>query len=123
MKITRRKFLYQSVIGALGLAIAPGILAATAKKAPAAVRTNPLFTGALGRYEGVNIVHTPGSGMMPYDDRMFLSQVRDAHKYGSGWSKIKPVKIEGKDYYIGELERVAFNDLFRRGQPASKRRG
>lgn len=65
MKITRRKFLIQSSIGALGLALAPGLLKATAGKAPAAAGTNPLFTGALGRYEGVNIIESiPGPPMV-----------------------------------------------------------
>ena len=113
MKITRRKFLKQIGIGAAAAVMAPSVLVAAAEKAPAAAYPNPLFTGALGQYDGVHI----------YEDKLSLSQIEDAQRWGSAWSKIKPVKIDGTDYYVCTAERIPFDELYRPGGRQSKRRG
>ena len=69
MKITRRKFISQTLIAAAAIVVGPGLIPA-AGKAPAAARVNPLFSGELGRYEGFSVVHSINT---PMDDFKFLA--------------------------------------------------
>lgn len=93
MKIDRRTFLKQSLVGALGLALAPAALVQAAPK-PAAV--NPLFTGALGRYEGVRI----------YGSEIVEPLASDLKIYGSAAVKFDP---EGYGVWI------PMKDMIRQG--------
>ena len=80
MNITRRKFIKSSCIAALAAVMAPAALLSTAGKpaAAAAVRpTNPLFTGALGRYEGVSIYESITAPIYGLNRAIF-----DAQNYG-----------------------------------------
>jgi len=81
LKINRRKFLQLATLGTLGLALGIEAVPAAAQKAPAAAGMNPIFTGALGRYEGVSIIHSPGDWLdeAAEIDRKFFE--------GDQWSK------------------------------------
>lgn len=46
--------------GVLAAMLAPGMLAAAGRNVAPVVPGNPIFTGALGRYEGITIIHSPG---------------------------------------------------------------
>lgn len=73
-----------SLLGALGAFMAPGSLVPAAEKAPAAAGTNPLFTGALGRYEGVHIYGSEIVEPLASDLRIYGSAAVkfDADGYG-----------------------------------------
>jgi hypothetical protein len=122
MRITRRKFLKQSLIGALAAVMAPAVLVATAKKAPAAAGTNPLFTGALGQYEGVNIIHninSPLADLEYYAGDQWDKAQQDLMKEGSAVFKFHGPSI--KDQLKAEW--IPINKLHRPGGRQSKRRG
>jgi len=81
LKISRRQFLRSAGILALAAAV-PSSMITAAGKPPAAARTNPIFTGALGRYEGVSIIHSPGDAL------------GDLEIYGSAAYKVDGNKAE-----------------------------
>lgn len=99
MKIDRRTFLKQSLVGALGLALAPAALVPAPAKVPAALGTNPLFTGALGQYEGVCI----------YGAEIVEPVASDLFTYGSAAVKHTCIEHELKGEWI------PFNKLTRQG--------
>ena len=55
VKINRREFLKAAGAGALVLGLAPGLLSAAGRNVAPAPAGNPLFTGEVGRYEGVTV--------------------------------------------------------------------
>ena len=93
-----------SLLGALGALVAPGSLVPAAANQPAAASTNPLFTGALGRYEGVVI----------YGGEIVEPVARDLFTYGSGAVKSSCIKDELK------AEWIPFNKMIR---PGGRRKG
>jgi hypothetical protein len=90
LKINRRQFLARAGAGALAAMLAPGMLAAAGRNVAPVEPGNPLFTGALGRYEGVTIMHTPGDALADLE------------------------------YYAGDQWSQAQQDLFTRGSAAVK---
>ena len=95
-------------LGALGLALGIEAVPAAAQKAPAAAGTNPLFTGALGRYEGVSIIHSPGDPLADlkyYAGEQWTQAQRDLLTRGSA-----AVMVEGN-----KGRWIPFNKLIRQG--------
>jgi len=115
LKINRRKFIKYSLVGVLGAIIAPGSLAAAAGKPAAAAYPNPLFTGALGRYEGISIHHNPGEALA---DRAFFE--------GEQWSQAQmDLFIRGKvavkvAHPSNKCEWIPINKMIR---PGGRRKG
>lgn len=54
-RINRRQFLKSIGTGVLAMGLAPGLLSAAGRNVAPAPAGNPLFTGAIGRYDGVTI--------------------------------------------------------------------
>jgi len=94
-----------ATLGTLGLALGLEAVPAAARIAPAAGRTNPIFTGALGRYEGVSIIHSPGDGLGP---------MRELYHVGSTVKKVS-VNIDGKDFVTIHEQWIPFTKLNRPG--------
>jgi hypothetical protein len=105
LKISRRKFLQFAGLAVLAAAVPSSMVPAAAQKAPAAAGTNPLFTGALGRYEGVSIIHSPGDGLGPW---------QELYQVGSTVKKVS-VNIDGKDFVTIHEQWIPFNKLIRQG--------
>lgn len=95
MKITRRKFIRSSIMGALGLALGIDAVASAPKKAPAALGRNPLFSGALGKYEGVTV----------YEPTEHEAAIVEAYMKGSG-----AVMYKGRG-----AKWIPINKLYRQG--------
>jgi hypothetical protein len=105
LKITRRKFLKFAGLAALTAAVPSSMVPAAAGNPPAAGRTNPLFTGALGRYEGVSIIHSPGDGLGP---------MRELYQVGSTVKEVS-VNIDGKDFVTIHEKWIPINQMIRQG--------
>jgi len=79
VKINRREFLKLAGAGALALGLAPGLLPAAGRNVAPVPAGNPLFTGAIGRYEGVTIFEP-----RPSDLRAVQNAMMDSFYNGSG---------------------------------------
>ena len=88
VKINRREFLKAAGAGALVLGLAPGLLSAAGRNVAPAPAGNPLFTGEVGRYEGVT-VYDRGAHLRHCQDAM-----RDYEYYsGTQWAKVQRGKL------------------------------
>lgn len=105
LKINRRQFLVKAGTGALAIMLAPGMLAAAGRNVAPVEPGNPLFTGALGRYEGVNIIHSPGDGLGP---------MRELYHAGSTVKEVS-VNIDGEDFVTIHEKWIPINKIIRRG--------
>lgn len=105
LKINRRQFLARAGAGALAAILAPGMLLAAGRNVAPAPAGNPLFTGALGQYDGINI----------YEDTLSLSAIEDAQRWDEESSPLDDFK-----FMAGDRWTEAQLDLFTRGQAAVK---
>jgi hypothetical protein len=81
------------------------MLAAAGRNVVPVVPGNPIFTGALGRYEGVTIIHSPGDGLGP---------MRELYHAGSTAKKVS-VNIDGEQFVTIEEKWIPINEMIRRG--------
>jgi hypothetical protein len=98
------------------------MLAAAGRNVAPVVPGNPLFSGALGQYEGVNIIHNINSPLADLEyyagDQWDMAQ-QDLMKEGSAVFKFHGPSI--KDQLKAEW--IPINKLHRPGGRQSKRRG